>query len=77
MVVELSCVEVRESRRAMMFGGAQGRSGHKPDGHVAVFIWGPQVSKIEERIEVIRLLVQFEKNHLWNTSWIISALEAE
>jgi hypothetical protein len=42
-----------------------------------VFILGPQVSKIEERIEVIRLVVQFEKNHLWNTSWIISALEAE
>jgi hypothetical protein len=34
MVVELSCVEVHESRRSMMFGGAQGRSGHKPDGHV-------------------------------------------
>jgi hypothetical protein len=35
MVVELSCVEVHESRRSMMFGGAQGRSGHKPDGHVS------------------------------------------
>ena len=33
-VIELSCVKVRESRRAMVFGGAQGRSGHKPDGHV-------------------------------------------
>ncbi|PVH93087.1 hypothetical protein DM02DRAFT_662313 [Periconia macrospinosa] len=42
-----------------------------------IFIWGPLLSKTEERNEVINLLQKFEENHSWRTSWVISALKVE
>jgi hypothetical protein len=42
-----------------------------------IFIWGPLVSDLKEREEIVRLLANFEKNHVWPTTWIIDALKAE
>ncbi|KAL6709445.1 hypothetical protein ACN47E_001380 [Coniothyrium glycines] len=42
-----------------------------------IFIWGPLVSDPRERNEVLQLLVNFEVNHIWPTTWIISALKTE
>jgi hypothetical protein len=40
-----------------------------------IFIWGPLVSDPLEREEIVDLLVNFEKNHFWPTTWIINALK--
>ena len=42
-----------------------------------IFIWGPLVSNPTERDEIVQLLVDFENNHLWPTTWIINALKKE
>lgn len=42
-----------------------------------IFIWGPLVTEARERDEVVQLLSEFEKLHVWPTAWIISALTSE
>ncbi|KAF2033358.1 hypothetical protein EK21DRAFT_58774 [Setomelanomma holmii] len=42
-----------------------------------IFIWGPLVSDLKEREAVVQLLIDFEDNHLWPTTWIINALKKE
>jgi hypothetical protein len=42
-----------------------------------IFIWGPLVSDLKERAAVVQLLINFEENHLWPTTWIINALKKE
>ncbi|KAH7394079.1 hypothetical protein DE146DRAFT_765693 [Phaeosphaeria sp. MPI-PUGE-AT-0046c] len=43
----------------------------------SIFIWGPLVSELVERNDIVQLLVDFERNHLWPTTWIINALRQE
>ena len=40
-----------------------------------IFIWGPLVSDLSERIEIMQLLIDFEKHHLWPTTWITNILQ--
>ncbi|KAF1946679.1 hypothetical protein EJ02DRAFT_366843 [Clathrospora elynae] len=42
-----------------------------------IFIWGPLVSDPRERDEIVQLLADFEKKHVWPTTWIINALKSE
>jgi hypothetical protein len=42
-----------------------------------IFIWGPLLSNLEERIHVIHLLRTFEQNHSWRTDWVVNAIKAE
>jgi hypothetical protein len=42
-----------------------------------IFIWGPLVCDPSERDQVVQLLNNFEKNHVWPTTWISNALKAE
>jgi hypothetical protein len=42
-----------------------------------IFIWGPLVTDPTERDELVQLLVDFENNHFWPTSWIIKAVKRE
>ncbi|KAI4940875.1 hypothetical protein J4E91_011132 [Alternaria rosae] len=42
-----------------------------------IFIWGPLVCNPTERDQVIQILSDFEKHHVWPTTWIINALKAE
>ncbi|KAH6872616.1 hypothetical protein BKA58DRAFT_438723 [Alternaria rosae] len=42
-----------------------------------IFIWGPLVCDPKERDQVVQLLNNFEKNHVWPTTWISNALKAE
>jgi hypothetical protein len=42
-----------------------------------IFIWGPLVTDPTERDEIIQLLVDFENNHFWPTTWIINAVKRE
>ncbi|KAL6150117.1 hypothetical protein ACJBU6_11630 [Exserohilum turcicum] len=42
-----------------------------------VFVWGPLVSDTKEREEVVQILAQVEKDHVWPTMWIINALRVE
>jgi hypothetical protein len=42
-----------------------------------IFIWGPLVCDPKERDQVVQLLSDFEKNHVWPTTWISNALKAE
>jgi len=42
-----------------------------------IFIWGPLVCDPKERDQVVQLLNDFEKNHVWPTTWISNALKAE
>ncbi|CAG5188981.1 uncharacterized protein ALTATR162_LOCUS12076 [Alternaria atra] len=42
-----------------------------------IFIWGPLVCNSGERDQVVQILSNFEKHHVWPTTWIINALKAE
>jgi hypothetical protein len=42
-----------------------------------IFIWGPLVSDPKERNEVVQILTNFERNHVWPTTWIVNALKKE
>ncbi|XPS68243.1 hypothetical protein M3J09_000535 [Ascochyta lentis] len=42
-----------------------------------IFIWGPLVTEFRERDEVVRLLLDFESNSVWPTTWIVNALKTE
>ncbi|USP73130.1 hypothetical protein yc1106_00404 [Curvularia clavata] len=42
-----------------------------------IFIWGPLVSNDIERDEIIKILTEFERDHVWPTAWIINTLKRE
>ncbi|KAF1355722.1 hypothetical protein EJ07DRAFT_168184 [Lizonia empirigonia] len=42
-----------------------------------IFVWGLLVTETRERDEVVQLLMDFEKNNVWPTTWIINALKLE
>ncbi|KAE8839010.1 hypothetical protein HRS9139_03393 [Pyrenophora teres f. teres] len=42
-----------------------------------IFIWGPLVLDPIERGQVVEILTNFEKNHVWPTTWIINAVKDE
>ncbi|KAJ4984757.1 hypothetical protein SVAN01_09715 [Stagonosporopsis vannaccii] len=42
-----------------------------------IFVWGPLVAESRERDEVVQLLEEFERTHVWPTAWIINALRVE
>ncbi|XP_014553323.1 hypothetical protein COCVIDRAFT_40633 [Bipolaris victoriae FI3] len=42
-----------------------------------VFIWGPLVSSEKQRKEIIEILADFERDHVWPTAWLINALRNE
>ena len=65
IVIELLCVEVCESRRAMVFGGAQGRSGHKPDGHVSA---GSKRATTHRRPKSLQLQSS-RRSHMESSDW--------
>lgn len=40
-----------------------------------IFIWGPLVTDLSEREEILQLLIDFERSHIWPTAWIVSAIK--
>ena len=40
-----------------------------------VFLWGPLLIDLNERNELLQLLIDLENNHVWPTTWIINALK--
>jgi hypothetical protein len=42
-----------------------------------IFVWGPLITEMRERDEVVQLLEEFEKSNVWPTVWIINALRTE
>ncbi|KAF2851093.1 hypothetical protein T440DRAFT_68060 [Plenodomus tracheiphilus IPT5] len=40
-----------------------------------IFIWGPLITDPGERDEILQLLVDFERSHIWPTAWIVSAIK--
>ncbi|KAH6637472.1 hypothetical protein C7974DRAFT_141897 [Boeremia exigua] len=42
-----------------------------------IFVWGPLVTDPKERDEVLQLLLDFERSHVWPTAWISNALKEE
>ncbi|KAF1838026.1 hypothetical protein BDW02DRAFT_595117 [Decorospora gaudefroyi] len=43
----------------------------------SIFIWGPLVFDPRERDQVVQILTDFERNHVWPTTWIVNALKTE
>jgi hypothetical protein len=42
-----------------------------------IFIWGPLVSNEKEREEIVQMLADFERDHVWPTAWVINKVRAE
>ncbi|KAJ6061769.1 uncharacterized protein N7446_005889 [Penicillium canescens] len=43
----------------------------------STFIWGPLMTDLAEREELMRLLRDMETKHAWPTSWIVNSLKEE